>query len=152
MIKYRPDILLRAGVALGLALAILVLAATISRAEPGCNYNADGSCAGSASTSRSVALGQGRPAGCPRAWCGCWARLQVALPPRYNLALAWLDLPRTSKSIGAWAVMRRKGGGHVGRVVDVDASGNPVLESGNHGGVVGTATYPAGRIVAYVRP
>jgi uncharacterized protein (TIGR02594 family) len=55
--------------------------------------------------------------------------------------------------IGAIAVMRRKGGGHVGIVSGVDRHGNPILISGNNGrhGVAETV-YPRRRIIAYVMP
>ena len=102
----------------------------------------------------------GRPAGCPSLWCGCWARIQAGLrDPSFNLAKHWLTLRHVAERgaapvIGAWAVMsRRNGGGHVGKVVGVDANGNPVIISGNHGRVgVGTGVYPRGRIIAYVKP
>jgi uncharacterized protein (TIGR02594 family) len=55
--------------------------------------------------------------------------------------------------IGAIAVMRRKGGGHVGIVSGIDRHGNPILISGNNGrhGVAETV-YPRRRIIAYVMP
>jgi uncharacterized protein (TIGR02594 family) len=60
-----------------------------------------------------------------------------------------LDGPR----VGAIAVMRRgRGGGHVGIVSGVDARGNPIIVSGNHGRRVAEAVYPRGRIHAYVWP
>jgi uncharacterized protein (TIGR02594 family) len=54
--------------------------------------------------------------------------------------------------IGAIAVMGRRGGGHVGVVSGIDASGNPIVVSGNHGHRVGESVYPRGRIYAYVMP
>ena len=55
--------------------------------------------------------------------------------------------------VGAIAVMTRgKNGGHVGIVSGIDASGNPIIISGNHGHRVAEATYPRGRIYAYVMP
>lgn len=55
--------------------------------------------------------------------------------------------------VGAIAVMSRgRRGGHVGVVSGIDQSGNPVVISGNHGGRVAEATYPRGRIYAYVMP
>ncbi len=54
--------------------------------------------------------------------------------------------------IGAIAVMVRKGGGHVGVVSGVDASGNPIVISGNHGHRVAEAVYPSRRVYAYVMP
>jgi uncharacterized protein (TIGR02594 family) len=54
--------------------------------------------------------------------------------------------------VGAIAVMGRRGGGHVGVVSGIDASGNPIVVSGNHGHRVGESVYPRGRIYAYVMP
>lgn len=48
--------------------------------------------------------------------------------------------------------MARRGGGHVGQVVGFDDHGNPIIKSGNHNRTVGVATYPKGRIRAYVQP
>lgn len=52
--------------------------------------------------------------------------------------------------VGALAVMSRRGGGHVGIVSGVDANGNPIVISGNHGHVVAESMYPRGRVIAYV--
>jgi uncharacterized protein (TIGR02594 family) len=55
--------------------------------------------------------------------------------------------------VGAIAVMTRgKNGGHVGIVSGIDASGNPIIISGNHGHRVGEGVYPRGRVYAYVIP
>ena len=54
--------------------------------------------------------------------------------------------------IGAIAVMSRGRGGHVGVVSGIDASGNPIIISGNHNRTVGEAAYPRGRVYAYVMP
>ena len=54
--------------------------------------------------------------------------------------------------IGAIAVIGRRGGGHVGVVSGIDANGNPILVSGNNGNRVREASYPRGRIYAYVMP
>jgi uncharacterized protein (TIGR02594 family) len=54
--------------------------------------------------------------------------------------------------IGAIAVIGRRGGGHVGVVSGIDAEGNPILVSGNNGNRVREASYPRGRIYAYVMP
>jgi uncharacterized protein (TIGR02594 family) len=54
--------------------------------------------------------------------------------------------------VGAIAVMGRRGGGHVGVVSGIDANGNPILVSGNNGNRVREASYPRGRIYAYVMP
>ena len=48
--------------------------------------------------------------------------------------------------VGAIAVMSRgRRGGHVGVESGIDAQGNPIIISGNHGRRVGESTYPRGR-------
>ena len=54
--------------------------------------------------------------------------------------------------VGAIAVMGRRGGGHVGIITGVDASGNPTMISGNNGNRVKEAPISRGRIYAYVMP
>src|SRR5690242_2280582 len=57
--------------------------------------------------------------------------------------------------VGAIAVLARgknRNLGHVGIVTGVDANGNPIIISGNHGHRVGEATYPRARVIAYVMP
>lgn len=54
--------------------------------------------------------------------------------------------------VGAIAVMSRRGGGHVGIVSGVDATGDPVVISGNHLNRVREAVYPKNRVYAYVLP
>lgn len=55
--------------------------------------------------------------------------------------------------VGAIAVMSRgKRGGHVGIVSGLDASGNPIVISGNYNRRVAETVIPRGRIYAYVMP
>ena len=54
--------------------------------------------------------------------------------------------------VGAIAVMGRRGGGHVGIITGIDASGNPIMISGNNGDRVREAPISRGRIYAYVMP
>src|SRR5882724_310518 len=55
--------------------------------------------------------------------------------------------------VGAIAVMARgRGGGHVGIITGIDASGNPIMISGNNGNRVKEAPISRGRIYAYVMP
>ena len=55
--------------------------------------------------------------------------------------------------VGAIAVLSRGNrGGHVGVVSGIDARGNPIIISGNHGHRVAEATYPRARVIAYVMP
>ncbi len=53
----------------------------------------------------------GRPAGCPRRYCGCGASLHIfgRIIPRLNLAANWLRFPRTAPVPGMVAARR----GHV---------------------------------------
>jgi uncharacterized protein (TIGR02594 family) len=56
-------------------------------------------------------------------------------------------------TVGAYAVLSRgRRGGHVGIVSGVDARGNPIIISGNHGRRVAESVYPSGRVYAYVLP
>ena len=54
--------------------------------------------------------------------------------------------------VGAIAVMSRRGGGHVGIITGIDASGNPIMISGNNRNRVREAPISRGRIYAYVLP
>ncbi len=55
--------------------------------------------------------------------------------------------------VGAIAVLTRgKNGGHVGVVSGIAENGNPIIISGNHNKLVGEATYPSSRVIAYVMP
>ena len=55
--------------------------------------------------------------------------------------------------VGAIAVMSRgRRGGHVGIITGMDASGNPIMISGNNGNRVREAPVSRGRIYAYVMP
>jgi uncharacterized protein (TIGR02594 family) len=54
--------------------------------------------------------------------------------------------------VGAIAVMGRRGGGHVGIITGIDASGNPIMISGNNRNRVREAPISRGRIYAYVMP
>src|SRR5665213_2268842 len=59
----------------------------------------------------------------------------------------------TEPEVGAIAVLSRGNrGGHVGVVSGVDAQGNPIIISGNHGHQVGEGVYPRSRVIAYVIP
>ena len=71
-----------------------------------------------------------------------------------NLAKGYLHYGRriAGPQVGAIAVMGRRGGGHVGVVSGVDASGNPIVISGNHNNTVAESVYPRSRILAYVMP
>jgi uncharacterized protein (TIGR02594 family) len=98
------------------------------------------------------------PTGRGRLWC---ARFMNMVLQHAGLHGTGSDMARSFASygqrvsgpqIGAIAVMGRRGGGHVGVVSGIDASGNPIVVSGNHGHRVAESVYPRGRIYAYVMP
>ena len=100
----------------------------------------------------------GNPTGRGRLWC---ARFMNMVLQRSGLHGTGSDMARSFASygqrvsgpqVGAIAVMGRRGGGHVGVVSGIDASGNPIVVSGNHGHRVAESVYPRGRIYAYVMP
>ena len=100
----------------------------------------------------------GNPTGRASLWC---ARFMNMVLQRSGHHGTGSDLARSFASygqrvsgpeVGAIAVMGRRGGGHVGVVSGIDASGNPIVVSGNHGHRVAESVYPRGRIYAYVMP
>jgi uncharacterized protein (TIGR02594 family) len=92
-------------------------------------------------------------------WCATFMNMVLA---RTGYAGTGSDAARSFASygkrineprVGAIAVLSRgKNNGHVGIVTGVDANGNPIIISGNHGKRVGEATYPRSRVIAYVMP
>jgi uncharacterized protein (TIGR02594 family) len=92
-------------------------------------------------------------------WCATFMNMVLA---RTGYAGTGSDAARSFASygkrineprVGAIAVLSRgKNGGHVGIVTGVDANGNPIIISGNHGRRVGEATYSRKRVIAYVMP
>jgi uncharacterized protein (TIGR02594 family) len=101
----------------------------------------------------------GNPTGRASLWC---ARFMNMVLERSGHKGTGSDMARSFSSygqrisgpqIGAIAVMSRgRRGGHVGVVSGIDANGNPIVISGNHGHRVAEATYSRGRIYAYVMP
>jgi uncharacterized protein (TIGR02594 family) len=97
------------------------------------------------------------PTGRRSLWCGAFMDMVLKKTGHKgggNLARAYASYGRrvSGPQVGAIAVLARKGGGHVGVVSGVDASGNPIIISGNHNDTVAESTYPRGRIIAYVMP
>lgn len=54
--------------------------------------------------------------------------------------------------VGALAVMKRSGGGHIGVVSGIESDGDVRVISGNFNGRVQEAVYPRSRVIAYVVP
>jgi uncharacterized protein (TIGR02594 family) len=100
----------------------------------------------------------GNPTSRATLWC---ARFMNMVLQRAGFHGTGSDLARSFASygqrvsgpqVGAIAVMRRRGGGHVGIVSGIDANGNPILVSGNNRNRVVEAPISRGRIYAYVMP
>lgn len=100
----------------------------------------------------------GNPTGRSRLWC---ARFMNFVLQRTGHRGTGSDMASSfahygqrvsGPEVGAIAVMSRRGGGHVGVVSGIDAKGNPIIISGNHGHRVAESTYQRGRIYAYVMP
>ncbi|WP_441243691.1 TIGR02594 family protein [Tardiphaga sp. 768_D3_N2_1] len=104
-------------------------------------------------------IGRGNPTGRASLWC---ARFMNLVLQRTGHQGTGSDMARSFSSygqrisgpqVGAIAVMSRgRRGGHVGVVSGIDAKGNPIIVSGNHGNRVAEATYSKGRVYAYVMP
>lgn len=99
----------------------------------------------------------GNPTGRRRLWCAYFMNLVERKAGRSGtgsgMARSYASYGRrvSNPRPGDIAVLRRKGGGHVGYVMST--SGNKVtLISGNYGRKVGIGTYPRSRVVAFVRP
>ena len=91
-------------------------------------------------------------------WCGLYVALCLKttghpVPAQFYRALKWLDygLP-CSVGVGAIAVMKRQGGGHVAFVAGRSTGGKIVLLGGNQGDKVCYTSVLAKDIVAYRRP
>jgi uncharacterized protein (TIGR02594 family) len=100
----------------------------------------------------------GNPTGMGRLWCARFVNL-VLKHSGYrgtgsDAARSFASYGRRvpGPQIGAIAVMARRGGGHVGVVSGIDASGNPIVVSGNNRNRVREAPISRGRIYAYVMP
>jgi uncharacterized protein (TIGR02594 family) len=104
-------------------------------------------------------IGHGNPTARGRLWCAAFMNLVLK---RTGHQGSGSDMARSFSSygqrlsgpqVGAIAVMSRgRRGGHVGVVSGIDAKGNPIIVSGNHGNRVAESVYSKGRVYAYVMP
>ncbi len=104
-------------------------------------------------------IGSGNPTSRASLWC---ARFMNMVLEKTGHKGTGSDMARSFASygqrisgpqVGAIAVMSRgRRGGHVGVVSGIDAKGNPIVISGNHGRRVAEASYSRGRVYAYVMP
>ena len=92
------------------------------------------------------------------AWCGlltaiCLKNTGYDVPKQFYRALKWAEygLP-CSVGVGAIAVLKREGGGHVAFVAGRTKEGKIVLLGGNQGDKVCYAAVPASNILAYRKP
>lgn len=101
-------------------------------------------------------IGNGAVYGRRNLWCARFLNAMLAKTGHKgtgsDLARSFASMPHTTLHVGAIAVMSRRGGGHVGVVSGVAASGDPIVISGNNGNRVREAIYPRSRIVAFVSP
>jgi len=101
----------------------------------------------------------GNPPGRSSLWCANFMNFVLQRTGRQgsgsNMARSFASYGHriAGPRVGAIAVMRRGArGGHVGVVSGIDANGNPIIISGNHGRRVAESKYSRGRIYAYVMP
>jgi uncharacterized protein (TIGR02594 family) len=100
----------------------------------------------------------GNPTGRGRLWCARFMNLVLQHSGYHGTgsdmasSFARYGQRVSGPEVGAIAVMGRRGGGHVGIVSGIDASGNPIVVSGNNGNRVREAPISRGRIYAYVMP
>jgi len=101
----------------------------------------------------------GNPTGRGSLWCAAFMNLVLERSGHRgsgsNMARSFASYGTrvSGPQVGAIAVMSRgRRGGHVGVVSGIDANGNPIIISGNHGRRVAESVYQRGRIYAYVMP
>jgi len=99
------------------------------------------------------------PTGMSALWCARFMNMVLERSGHRgtgsNMASSFANYGRrvSGPQVGAIAVMSRgKRGGHVGIVSSVDASGNPIIISGNYGRRVAEAKISRNRVYAYVMP
>jgi uncharacterized protein (TIGR02594 family) len=138
--------------------------ATSASAGPNATVTPTGGAMASSFTSSNVVaearrhLG-GNPTGRGSLWCARFANM-VLQHSGYrgtgsDMASSFAKYGQrvSGPQVGAIAVMSRgRRGGHVGIITGIDASGNPIMISGNNGNRVREAPVSRGRIYAYVMP
>jgi uncharacterized protein (TIGR02594 family) len=100
----------------------------------------------------------GNPTGRGSLWCARFMNMVLEQTGHHGtgsdmaISFAHYGTRISGPQVGAIAVMGRRGGGHVGIITGIDASGNPIMISGNNGNRVREAPISRGRIYAYVMP
>jgi uncharacterized protein (TIGR02594 family) len=88
--------------------------------------------------------------GLPRSlWCADFMNMLVGGHSR--AAASYLTRGTNAKygCVNCVAVLKRRGGNHVGVVSGYDEDGDPIIISGNHDGVVGVGKYRRERVIGY---
>jgi uncharacterized protein (TIGR02594 family) len=99
-----------------------------------------------------------KPSGMGSLWCARFMNMVLEKSGHHGTGSAMANSfasyghRLSGPEVGAIAVMGRRGGGHVGIITGIDASGNPIMISGNNGNRVREAPVSRGRIYAYVMP
>lgn len=81
-------------------------------------------------------------------WCSAFVRKLTNASGVDDRAISWLNKPHVAAAIGTIAVMRH----HVGVVTGFDASGNPIIISGNNAHRVREGAVPRSRVISFVSP
>jgi uncharacterized protein (TIGR02594 family) len=124
--------------------------------EPGGGMAMSGSSSGLVMEARHY-LG-GNPTGRGSLWCARFMNMVLERTGHHgtgsDMANSFASYGQriSGPQVGAIAVMGRRGGGHVGIITGIDASGNPIMISGNNGNRVREAPVSRSRIYAYVMP
>jgi len=136
--------------------------ADVNASLPSSTFSGGASPSGGFASSNVVAEARryigGNPTGRGSLWCARFMNM-VLLHSGYrgtgsDLARSFASYGQrvSGPQVGAIAVMGRRGGGHVGIITGIDASGNPIMISGNNGNRVREAPISRGRIYTYVMP
>ena len=130
--------------------------ASVTPYEPGGSVVTSGSSSSLVMEARHY-LG-GNPTGRGSLWCARFMNMVLERTGHHGTgsdtanSFAHYGTRVSGPQVGAIAVMGRRGGGHVGIITGIDASGNPIMISGNNRNRVREAPVSRGRIYAYVMP
>jgi uncharacterized protein (TIGR02594 family) len=151
---YRPR--MKRSVALARLRQYSHVQASVTPYEPGGSVVTSGSSSSLVMEARHY-LG-GNPTGRGSLWCARFMNMVLERTGHHGTgsdmanSFAHYGTRISGPQVGAIAVMGRRGGGHVGIITGIDASGNPIMISGNNRNRVREAPVSRGRIYAYVMP
>lgn len=109
--------------------------ARMQRPEPTWPVSSQGSSEEASKRSKDTVVG-GRPAGCPKQWCGCQASIELfsRILPALNRAAAWLAFPHVAQSAAEPDMAAVRGRNHVVVLKQHVSGGRWVVKDGNWGG------------------